>query len=197
MKILNIISLFICGLSVGWLIGLSVSPVIQTVIGSILATITSAITILSSFQNGDLKEKVTDKFGEINMLPLALFLLGLSIASTLGIYARTNDWFGINPISFKNKWDIKEKDTTGIIETLYNSRYGQDSKESSDKNQGVLLGNSANCNELLKINDEATLISQLQQLGPEWQKLADSVQENVSTQNRMTVLRQKITNGCK
>lgn len=197
MKILNTISLFICGISIGWLIGLSVSPVIQTVIGSILAIITSVITLLFSLEDGSIKDKLNDKIGVINILPLAIFLAGLSFSATIGIYARTNDWFGVNPEHFKNKWEIKDKDSSGIIKNLYNSLYGQEPKETNNINKGVFFNNSENCNDLLKLNDTETLISELQSIGPEWQTFTDSVENNVPKKEQILVLKKRIIHNCK
>jgi hypothetical protein len=197
MKILNTISLFICGISIGWLVGLSVSPVIQTVIGSILAIITSVITLLFSLEDSSIKDKLNDKIGVINTLPLAVFLLGLSFSATIGIYARTNDWFGVNPESFKNKWELKDKDSSGIIKNLYNSLHGQESKETNNINQGVFYNNSENFIDLLKLNDTETLISELQSISPEWQTFTDSVENNVPKKEQILVLKKRIVLNCK
>jgi hypothetical protein len=197
MRILNAISLLLCGISIGWLIGLSISPVIQTVIGSILTIITSVITLLFSLQDGSIKDKITDKLGVINILPLALFLVGLSFSATIGIYARTNDWFGVNPESFRKKWESKDKDSSGIIKNLYNSLHVQEIKETNNINQGVLFSNSENCDDLLRINDVETLISELQSLSPEWQSFTDSIQSNVIKKDQVFILKQRIKLNCK
>ncbi len=197
MRILNIISLLLCGSSIGWLIGLSTSPTIQTVIGSLLAIITSILTVLFSLQDGQLKDKISDKLGVINVFPLAAFLIGLSITATIGIYARTNDWFGVNPQSCKRKCELKDKDTSGIIKSLYNELHNQDSKETNNINRGVLFNNSESCNELLKISDLEILISELQSLGPDWQSFADSVQNNIPKKEQILMLKQRIIQSCK
>ncbi|MCL9804455.1 hypothetical protein NAT51_02910 [Flavobacterium amniphilum] len=197
MKTLNIISLFICGISIGWLIGLSVSSVIQTVISSILAIITSVITLLFSLEDGSIKEKLNDKLGVINILPLAVFLIGLSFSATIGIYARTNDWFGVNPENFKKKWELKDKDSSGIIKNLYDKLHGAEAKETDDINHGVLFNISENCNDLLKLNDAETLISELQSLSPEWQIFTDSVENDVPQKDQILVLKEKILLNCK
>ncbi|WP_010227336.1 hypothetical protein [Gillisia marina] len=135
MKLINTISLLFCGLSIGWLIGLSASAVIQTVISSILVIITSVVTLLFSFENGLVKDQLNDRIGVINILPLTLFLVGLSISATIGLYARTNDWFGVNPKNFKNKWELKDKDSSGIINNLYNSLHNQKDEKKQYKSR--------------------------------------------------------------
>ena len=197
MKVLNIVSLVLCGTSIGWLIGLSASPVIQTVISSLLAVITSILTLLFSLQDGKLKDKISDNLGVINVFPLAVFLLGLSLAATIGIYARSNDWFGVNPQTFERKWEFKDKDSSGIIKSLYNEIHNQDSKATNSIYKGVLFNSSENCNELLKISDAETLISELQTLSPEWQSFTDSVQKNVMKKDQISLLRERIIQSCK
>lgn len=197
MKILNIISLLLCGISIGWLMGLSASPVIQTVLSSMLAVITSTLSLLLSFQEGMLKEKITDKLGVINVIPLSVFLVGLSLSATAGVYARANDWYGIDPVSFKNKWEIKDKDKSGIIKRLYEELHGRDSGTSNSVSQGVLFNNSENCAELLKMNDAEGLMSELRTLGPEWQLFADSVETQVKKKEQIGILKKMIVLNCK
>jgi hypothetical protein len=197
MKIVNILSLLFCGFSIGWLMGLSASPIIQTVIGSLLAVITSVLALLSSIQKGEMKEKITYKLGNINLFPLSVFLIGLSTSATLGIYARTNDWFGINPQSFKDKWQLKDEDSSGIIEALYKELHPQDEKKSNNVTQGVLFNNSEGCDELLKINDAEILADELQSLSPEWQLYVDSIRNIMSKKEQLEILRQKIIRTCK
>ena len=47
---LDAVSLLLCGIGVGWLIGQSLSPVINTVVGSILALIASVVGSLAGIE---------------------------------------------------------------------------------------------------------------------------------------------------
>lgn len=165
MKLINTIGLLLCGLSIGWIVGLSTTPVIQGVLNSVLTIITSILTILFGFQSNNDVNIVNKKLGEINVFPVSLFLLGLAISSSFGIYARTNEWFGVNPIKFKEKWEIKDQDSTKIINRLYELKYG-----SIEKNSIIEVGaphlyyvSSSICGELIKAkgNDFITLLSSL------------------------------------
>ena len=196
MKIPNAILLLLCGASIGWLIGLSSSPVIQTVIGSLLAIITSALTLLLSVKGGELKDKVSDKLGEINIFPLTVFLIGLSTFATIGVYARTNDWLGVNPQSFKQKWKSKDTDSSGIIKELYKKLYSNNPKDTNNASQGVLFNLSEDCKQLLLIDDYETLSAALRSLSPEWQLYVDSVQKNIPEQELLKILKQKIIQNC-
>ena len=151
------------------------------------------MTLLFSIQGGQLKEKIFDKVGLVDILPLAAFLVGLSSAATVGIYARTNDWFGVNPISFKKKWETKDKDPSGLINLALDKLNNQ---ESTSTNKGVLFSDAENCRELLKISESDILISELQVLGLEWQVFADSVQNNVPKKEQIFILKQKILQNC-
>lgn len=126
MRTINLVAILLCGLSIGWLIGLTTAPVIQTVIGSILAILTTMFTIILGLQNTNSDLSFAKKIDEVNILPFSLFLIGLSISTSLGIYARTNEWLGVNPLKFKEKWEIKDKDTSGIIKNLYSLYYSDE-----------------------------------------------------------------------
>lgn len=197
MRIINVISFLLCGISVGWLMGLSASPLIQTVIGSLLAIISSVMTILFSLQEGGIKDKITDKLGEINIVPLALFLIGLASAGTAGIYARTNDWFGINPISFREKWQVKDSDSSGVIKHLYNLKYGQETKL-SDTNNGVLFANNISCETVLGSNDVDFIASTMRETSPEYEVFVDSLQKhNPNKSEQLVVLKNYLRQTCK
>ena len=197
MRIINTVSLLFCGLSIGWLIGLSISPIIQTIIGSLLAIITSLLTLSFSIQEGQIKDKITDKFGTINVLPLALFLVGLSFSATVGIYARTNEWLGVNPESYKRKWEMKDKDASGIIKNLYDKQ-NKSERTASNTNfsEPVLFNFGEDCKKMLNIDDVNILYSMLNSYGPPHSLFADSVMNYVDKKNQLQVLKQRIRLNC-
>jgi hypothetical protein len=86
--------LFLCGISIGWLSGLSISPVISIILTSLISLLASVAAIsvgLESLNNLVLSKKIN------SILPITLLILGISIGAPAGIYARTNDFFGENP----------------------------------------------------------------------------------------------------
>jgi hypothetical protein len=83
----NSMSLIIIGLGIGWLAGLSVTPVIVSIIVALFGVIAPLIAILVG---------VTPKNEQrINLLPIALLIVGLALGSILGIFTRTHNWLGV------------------------------------------------------------------------------------------------------
>lgn len=78
-KPLQIISLGATGLAIGWLAGLSLSPVVGTIIAAVLGLVGGVMAGFSS-QNGP--KHIADA------RPIALVVVGIAIASTLGMLTR-------------------------------------------------------------------------------------------------------------
>jgi len=97
---LSIISLLIIGLGVGWLAGLSVSPVATILISGLLAitiAIVGVISISLTYQND--KDKTIRSVGfkaaeKISIGLLALIVFGIALGVSLGICARTHNFLG-------------------------------------------------------------------------------------------------------
>jgi hypothetical protein len=125
----NSLLLLIIGVSLGWLVGLSVSPVLYIILGGVITLIVGAVGILvgldqdSGNKNGSDSDKDSKLLSfhkraiSISPLPLALLILGLGIGACAGIYARTNAVFGPNPQKFAQKWA-----GTGLNEKIIQQR---------------------------------------------------------------------------
>ena len=81
----QIISLAVIGLGIGWLVGLSISPVIAGVIASLLGIAGSAASVFGGISSG----KIT--VGPVDARPIAILVVGVAIGASMGIYARTHD----------------------------------------------------------------------------------------------------------
>jgi len=86
------ISIFTMGASIGWLSGLSVSPVIGSVLSSIVGIGAGIVTGLRVIGRG--KQSTPSEGKHIDARPAALFMLAIAITAPLGIMARTFDVFG-------------------------------------------------------------------------------------------------------
>ena len=86
------ISIFAMGASIGWLSGLSVSPVIGSVLSSIVGIGAGIVTGLRVIGRGQQSAPSEEK--HIDVRPAALFMLAIAITAPLGIMARTFDVFG-------------------------------------------------------------------------------------------------------
>ena len=126
----NAICLLVSGLSVGWLMGLSVSPVIQTILTSLLTIvigITSALAGISFVQTQDSNSDGTPAKRRprviFDPLPIMGLALGIATGSALGVYARTNNWLGPKKNSFYEEWQdtglAKEEITRRVFDSLY------------------------------------------------------------------------------
>ncbi|MCW5983140.1 MAG: hypothetical protein KIT09_33935 [Bryobacteraceae bacterium] len=80
-------AVLLAGLGVGWITGLSVSPVVATVLSSIIGIVAGGAAGLAA-----LDDKAVPK--RVNAWPIAILVLGVSIGSPMGVVARSRDLFG-------------------------------------------------------------------------------------------------------
>ena len=80
------LSLVVAGLGLGWLVGLSLTPVIGAVLTSLLGLVAGVVAGLSVLS--------TDKVKIYNTWPMALLILGIAVGASAGVLARTNDLLG-------------------------------------------------------------------------------------------------------
>jgi hypothetical protein len=152
----NIIALILCGASIGWMIGLSVTPVIQGILTTIFSFIIVVLGLIAGVESTD-KFKVGNYIKNINLLPVGIFFLFLSIGAAVGIYTRTNDYLGVNPERYFVRWkiDTTDKDKIDSLKIilmnnpqsgthLYDADMDNEdmiiSEESSDKNEDKKKG---------------------------------------------------------
>jgi hypothetical protein len=109
------VCLAVAAASVGWLIGLSTSPVLHVIVGSVVALVLSVVCSFAGVQlrtvpteehsNADSMPHGPPKTGTtVNPLPIAIFSLRLALGATVGIVARTNELFGPNVGKFVRRW---------------------------------------------------------------------------------------------
>lgn len=127
------IGLAISGVSVGWLMGLSVAPTAQSVIASVLTLLVGIMGILSGVpllnKSGQLIEKITKsnpdesqsvgnetdffasaRLGAIaSIWPVAGFMAGLLLGTSLGLFTRSNKLLGPNPALQAWFWGVDRK----------------------------------------------------------------------------------------
>lgn len=83
----QICGLLIAGIGIGWLAGLSLSPVVATVLAAIMSAVGGAVAGLASAGYAPARQRV-------NAWPAAILVLGVAIGSPAGILARTHNLFG-------------------------------------------------------------------------------------------------------
>lgn len=75
----------LAGLSIGWLVGLSASPVLAPVLGALVGALAGLVA----------GARVTTTKGILlDPAPVAWTLVGMAVAAPFGILVRTQDWLG-------------------------------------------------------------------------------------------------------
>jgi len=126
--------MLLSGIGIGWLIGLSVSPVLYILITSIVtiaAGITSTLTGLEAKadkanedESASTKPTSTKRDIQINPLPLTTLIIGLVIGTSVGVYARTNEWLGPNIEKLTEKWKDTEYSKRDIARVIFAQLHG-------------------------------------------------------------------------
>lgn len=92
--------ILIIGVGIGWLVGLSTSPIIAGIITSLIALGAGVVTGLQVIESKK-EENVEKEKHYINAKPLALLILGISLAAPCGILVRTYHVFESSSIISK------------------------------------------------------------------------------------------------
>jgi hypothetical protein len=148
----EIVPLLVCGLGVGWLIGMSVSPVLHIVVSSVIALVVGATSALAGTEVSDHVTSASDETAicktteftdtpaapkepgkeatffssrrvRIDPTPLAFLIASLIVGSAIGVYARTNDLFGPNPKRIAQKWRGTGLEERDIERRIFDTAY--------------------------------------------------------------------------
>lgn len=90
---IQLLSLLIIGLSIGWLAGLSVSPVIATILSSLVGIAGGIVAGARSLSRENSSGSSPVSLAQVDARPAALLVLGIALAAPLGILARTSGLF--------------------------------------------------------------------------------------------------------
>jgi len=125
-------SLLIIGAGIGWLIGLSVSPVVSIVITSVTGAAAAIVAAMSGLENqpntsGKDETKSHNFRAKINPFPMALLVFGIITGSIIGIIARNQDWFGSQEQSALsseiNQWTAMGLPQEEVVRRLFENQY--------------------------------------------------------------------------
>lgn len=120
----TIACMLLSGLGVGWLIGLSVSPVLHIVVASVIALIVGVTGALMGLSNiGDVKESLLKKISEANPLPVTLLVIGLGLGASFGVLSRTHNWLGKNSSDIIQEWQRNGLDSLKIATQIFDNLY--------------------------------------------------------------------------
>ena len=97
-------SLIVIGLGIGWLIGLSITPgTTLTVITSIMTVVVLLITVVSGLESKVLENEHLK--WKVSSIPIVFFVIGLAGGASVGVYARTHNWLGVDSPLTQGKSD--------------------------------------------------------------------------------------------
>jgi fumarate reductase subunit D len=129
--------LIIIGISLGWMIGLSESPVISSVISAILTLVVSVLVVISGAETENKDHSLKILKAKFSLLPIAIFCFSIAIVGTIGVYVRVHNLLGVDhPPTEKKEVDdkapevIKKEptDETGFMGTNFLERVFEDIK---------------------------------------------------------------------
>ena len=170
--------MLLSGLSIGWLVGMSVAPVVQSTITAVLGLVVGILSLAAGLKKWPViwedKFPLVAYFSQVSLVPMAAFLIGLSGGAAGGVYTRTNDLLGINPQRIANQWQTPLSDSTTvtdsvqIIKQLFQISYRKPHQRTPADSSSPAFGNiddaqktrlfmtrSSNCDDLLNRSGEA------------------------------------------
>ncbi|HLL55233.1 MAG TPA: hypothetical protein VK447_16875 [Myxococcaceae bacterium] len=102
-------SLFLTGLAIGWIAGLSATPVIGTILASVLAIVAGIASSLAGIEAVSKESSEAPKPGRptaaATAFPVALLSLGIAIAAPIGVSVRARDLLSPSPSELVARWN--------------------------------------------------------------------------------------------
>ena len=111
------LTILTCGLGVGWILGLSVSPAVQIVVSSMAALVACVAGVGAGIN------EIKGKRFAFDPSFVAWLIFGLCAGAPLGILARTNELFGTNPRFFVWRWSGTQMPAGQLQKVLFDSLY--------------------------------------------------------------------------
>lgn len=172
--------LFISGLGVGYIMGMSISQVVGIVLTSLITLIVSLSSALAGIKvntsgGGSPQEKEPKHQRiDVNPIPLMALIVGIAFGCTFGIWVRTHQWLGdlntgtheqitsqpLDPMKSAGETGVSENDVSGRNKVASSKMHKQKpiSKTNNDVRTGVLYSVTANeCDELRSFPNESLL----------------------------------------
>jgi hypothetical protein len=130
-----VISLIFTGLGIGWLIGLSISPVVSIVITSITGSAAAIVAAMSGLEqrppannkdddNDDKNTQIHPRRWRASPIPIAWLIVGIVAGSAIGIYVRNQDLLGGSDLTIEIKrWTDIGLNEEEVARRLFESRY--------------------------------------------------------------------------
>jgi hypothetical protein len=94
----RVLPILLASLCVGWIAGLSVSPVVGEIISALLAVLLAIVASIAGPLTVQTKSRNPERqprqlLISPNPWPISLVAIGLAVGASAGLYARSHDWF--------------------------------------------------------------------------------------------------------
>lgn len=189
------------GGSLGWLTGLSATPVIMSVLPGLLTAFIGLASVVAGLQkpmgaeadgkaNGGLKAAAR----AVSVYPLAFLVIGIGAGVPFGLKARAFEWFGPAPEDLVSKWvnlGLKKQVVVARLFDRAEPAVDKDGKSPVGRAHAYLLhGEADTCEQITKSMegyDLATLRSELQALQLPFAKIGEEIKD-VETLRRVVAV---------
>lgn len=130
-KARDYVCVMIGGLGVGWLVGLSASPVVAgvvtTLLGGIAAVVSAFVGVDFHATRSEESQSHRKSWVRANPLPLTLMIVAVVLGSALGVFARTKELLGPGPEAVARSWKAAglPLETPAILLRLFEREMGE------------------------------------------------------------------------
>lgn len=174
-------AMFAGGLAVGWIMGLSVSPVTQTVLGAMVTVLAGAAALFAGLRPvppgkpdpeatlpPDEPSERLHKRPLPNVLPIAGLLVGTALGASSGVWARTHNLLSPSPDAQVSEWTAASGLSRNEIALLLLGDKGGTGSPLPGTNTGLNAAPAAcfEVNGALRSGDNEALASSLQAWWP-------------------------------
>jgi hypothetical protein len=169
------LSILVIGIGIGWLAGLTVSPVVGGIITSLVGIGAGVVTGLHAVRSGKGENQSNSNGRHIDARPAALLVLGIALSAPCGIVARTYHVF--EPLKYQA---VVGKNQSSSGKTK------QSDSSMSDHYRGVLYGvYQSECEQLLSLaimgNEKALIYRMKESTIPCAQDMVANFQDDPKT----------------
>jgi hypothetical protein len=117
------------GLAIGWIAGLSVSPVVSSILAALLGIGVAVVAALAGVRTSrpqartdeeNANSKTFDPTAVVDPVPIAVFTVFVAIGASFGLYARSNYWLAPSPFeAVVNQWISLGKTHDEAVNALF------------------------------------------------------------------------------
>jgi hypothetical protein len=133
------IAVALAGLAIGWIAGLSVSPVVSSIMAALLAIGVAVVAALAGLPGNSPQPRTDEENANartsnsnvaVNPIPVAVFTVCLALGASFGVYVRSNHWLAPVPtLAVVNQWSSLGLKKEDVAEALFENWIETSAKE--------------------------------------------------------------------